>query len=179
MKTIKSLLVVAVVICGFLAIENQLLSSRNRPASFITVGDLETASGTQNEVPSGGISVLDFEKQIPEDMTITTVKFLTNAESNKVRLKIWRKNNEAYEVVAKSDEFSLSKGLNVFEVDNIDAKKGDFLGIFMASNEIDRSKVYRFKGRVYVVGDNDNIPINTVYKDALTGYTFLVYGLKK
>ena len=178
MKTIKSLLVMGFVVIGFVYLESLLLNSDKKNVNLITVGDLGAAMGSKNDVPPGGISVLDFEKQVPEDMSITTVKFYSNADENKVRLKIWRLKDDAYyEVVAKSKVLSLVAGLNVFEVDNIEAKKGDFLGVFMASSEIDRSTSHRDKGRFYVVGDNDVIPKNTVYKDALTGYTFLVYGL--
>lgn len=178
MQILKTLLVISVVVISFLFLEKLLFSSSGQNAGFITVGDIAAPWGKKNEVPLGGISVLDFEKQVPEDMTITTAKFYTNAETNKVRLKVWRLIGNAYEAVAKSDLLTLSKGLNVFELDNIKAQKGDYMGIFMESNEIDRSTIHRFKGRVYVIGDNDIIPQDTTNKDALTGYTFLTYGLK-
>lgn len=178
MKIIKLLLVVVLTTSGFLFLESLIFSSGGKQVNYITVGDIGSPIGKKNGVPPGGISVLDFEKPVPENVTITTVKFATaDEEKNRVRLKIWRLIDNEYKVVAKSELFSIARGLNSFEVENIKAKKGDFLGIFMELNEIDRSSAHLYKGRVYVVGDNDIIPKGTVYKDTLCGFTFQIQGV--
>lgn len=177
MEMIKSFFIIVVVVSTFIFLEKSLFSFGNKEFGYVKVGDISSSIGSNHEVPPGGISVLDFEKRVPEDMVITSVKFYTNAANNKVRLKVWRLKGIKYEVVAKSNLLSITQGTNHFDLSNIRAKKGDYLGIFMESNEIDRSSIHRFKGRVYVVGDNDEIPKNTVYKDSLSGYTFIINGL--
>lgn len=176
MKKIIYLPVILVVSFLFYSLEGLIIHKQNGTEKVYIVGDLEGLMGIKPEVPPGGISVLDFEKEIVEDMTMTSVKFYSTADSNKVQLKLWRLINNSYEVVAKSEYFSLSKGLNSFPVE-IPAKKGDYIGIFMLSSEIDRSALHRVKGRVYVVGDKDVIPKDTPYKDAPCGYAFQIYAI--
>lgn len=164
----------AIVILVFF--ENLLISFIATPVRDLEVGSLVAPMGMNNEVPQGGISVLDFEKPIEEDISITSLQILSNANGNQVRLKVWRLKNDGYEVAIKTNLLNLTKGVNSFSIDNLLAKKGDYLGLYMQTSEIDRSRVHATKGRAYVVGDFDSIEKNTKAHDGQTGYTFLVKG---
>ena len=184
MRLIKILIVIISIVSAFVLLEKTLFSFlKNEIVNYIKVGDIDSRLNVKNGVPPGGISVIDFEKLVPEDISVTSIKLYSNAVHNRVRLKIWRLIGEKYEVVGKSDLLSIKNGINdfdlstsLFEFESIRAKKGDYLGLYMESSEIDRSSIHRFKGRVYVVGDNDEIPKDTIYKDSLSGFSFEVTG---
>lgn len=143
----------------------------------LAIGSLESPLGMKNEAPPGGISVLDFEKPVKIDITINEVKVLSNAEDDQVRLKIWRLNGNVYQVVAESKMLAITKGINKIHIDNIVAKKGDFLGLYMQASEIDRSGKYTAMGRVYALGDAKEIQKDTKARDGQTGYAFSVHGI--
>lgn len=143
----------------------------------LAFGSLESPLGMKNASPPGGISVLDFEKPVQTDITINEVKILSNAVSDQVRLKIWRLNGNVYQAVAESNMLAITKGINKIHVDNISAKKGDFLGLYMQTNEIDRSRKHMALGRVFAMGDAKEIPKDTAARDEQTGYTFSVHGI--
>lgn len=91
--------------------------------------------------------------------------------------QIWRLNGNVYQAVAESKMLSISKGINKIHIDKISARKGDFLGLFMKTSEIDRSLLHREKTRIYALGDAKEIPKDTKARDAQTGYTFSVLGI--
>lgn len=151
-----------------------VLGLKDKPLTF---GSIESPLGMKNDVPAGGISILDFEKPVEENILIKELKIISNADTNDIRLKVWRLKGDTYEAVAESKLFKLTKGGNTFPVDNVFAKKGDFLGLYMKSSEVDRTLNHRFKGRIYVVGDLDAILKDTGAHDAQAGYAFLVSGI--
>lgn len=152
---------------------------RDSTLDNVTIGSLENPQGMKNEAPPGGISVLDFEKPIHTDISINEIRIISNAARDQVRLKIWRLNGNVYQAVAESDLLTITKGINKIHIDNISAKKGDFLGLYMQANEIDRSGKYTTMGRVYALGDAKEIQKDTPARDGQTGYTFSVHGVGK
>lgn len=159
-----------------LLLENAYFSFINKHVRNMTVGGLENPMGINNEVPPGGISVIDFEKPVKNGISINEIKLLSNADANVVCLKIWRLEGNVYKVAAKSKLLTLTKGVNSFAVENMVAQRGDFLGLYMKSSEIDRSANYRLKGRIYAVGDMDAIQKDSPAHDGQTGYAFIVSG---
>jgi hypothetical protein len=150
---------------------------RDSKIDNLTIGSLESPLGMKNAAPPGGISVLDLEKPVKTDITINEVKILSNATSDRVRLKIWRLNGNIYQAVAESTLLDITTGINKIHIDSISAKKGDFLGLYMQSNEIDRSQKYTAMGRVYAIGDAKEIQKDTPSRDGQTGYTFSAHGI--
>lgn len=162
---------------GYAFVASGIEVPRDSTLDNFTIGSLENPQGMKNETPPGGISVLDFEKPIHTDITINEVKILSNAASDQVRLKIWRLNGNVYQAVAESNLLAITKGVNKIHIDKISAKKGDFLGLYMQTNEIDRSGKHTAMGRVYAVGDAKEIQKDTPARDGQTGYTFSVHGI--
>lgn len=172
----KLLLLLPLSILVLLLLESAYFSFINKQVRIITLGSMESPIGLSNSVPEGGISVIDFEKPVNNGISINEIELLSNADANVVRLKIWRLEDGVYKVVAQSKLLTLTKGVNLFTLDNMVAQRGDFLGLYMRLGEIDRSAKYRFKGRVYALGDADTIQENTQARDAQTGYAFTVKG---
>ncbi|MDD5687499.1 MAG: DUF2723 domain-containing protein [Elusimicrobia bacterium] len=124
-----------------------------------------------------GISIIDLEKRATIDTKLDIFEIYSLVPDNKVRLKIWSRDNDNWLLVGESELFTAKVGLNSFKLSKeIVVKEGDYFGFFTSSGSISRKMPYINSGRYFVQGDvvAAKIEDSKMNKEGEGGYWFNV-----
>lgn len=126
-------------------------------------------------VDESGISLVDLEKSVEEEIKIYSFK-VHSLSKNKARLKVWRQTEEGdWVVMEESDLIDLKFGTNSIRLKKpLLAQKGDYLGLFISKGNISRNIPYE-GSKVYSWGDVRKITNQSKREDRAGGYSFQAY----
>lgn len=139
------------------------------------------AIGSLEEPALGGVetsalSVIDLEKVVPRSGSLVAWEVMTRS-AGQVRLKVWRREQTLWRVIAESPlESAKAGGLNRFSLNPpLEVRQNDYLGYYtdQTAGELSKHAGVNF-GKLYVAGDDVRGPVEEsgMFRDTVGNYLF-------